>query len=90
MPEFMVQYAGCFEGADLLRVVYDPHVFELKKMDVPSASTIESRLQVPSGTAISTLAAIESALNTWLSDQSQPTVLLLMSSGKLMGYEARG
>jgi len=90
MPEFMVQYAGCFEGADLLRVVYDPHVFELKKMDVPSAATIESRLQVPSGTAISTLHAIESALNTWLSDQSQPTVLLLMSSGKLMGYEARG
>jgi len=89
MPEFMVQYAGCFEGADLLKVVYDLHVFELKKMDIPSASTIESRLQVAPGTAISTLADIESALSDWLSDDSQPTVLLLMSSGAFMGLTLR-
>lgn len=44
MPEFMSQYAGCFQGADETLVLFDPHVFEIKKMDVPSKETVRSRI----------------------------------------------
>jgi hypothetical protein len=44
MPEFMSQYAGCFNGADETLVLFDPHVFEIKKMDVPSKETVRSRI----------------------------------------------
>jgi len=44
MPEFMSQYAGCFNGADETLVLFDPHVFEIKKMDIPSKETVRSRI----------------------------------------------
>ena len=68
--------------ADAVCVLYDPHVFELKRMDVPSKETIEQRFG--KGEALSDL----TSLQAWLSgamQADQPLVVLLMSSGNLCG-----
>ena len=81
-PDFMGRYKGTLDPADAVCVLYDPHVFELKRMDVPSKETIEQRFG--KGQALSDL----SSLKHWLSDAMethQPMVVLLMSSGNLCG-----
>jgi len=81
-PDFMGRYKGTLDPADAVCVLYDPHVFELKSMEVPSKETIEQRFG--KGQALSNL----SSLKHWLSDAMethQPMVVLLMSSGNLCG-----
>ncbi|MFM7639306.1 MAG: UDP-N-acetylmuramate--L-alanine ligase [Bacteroidota bacterium] len=81
-PEFMQRYQGTLNPADAVCVLYDPHVFELKHMEVPSKETIE--LRFGKGQALSDL----NSLQDWLSnalDTHQPMVVLLMSSGNLCG-----
>jgi UDP-N-acetylmuramate: L-alanyl-gamma-D-glutamyl-meso-diaminopimelate ligase len=81
-PDFMGRYKGTLDPADAVCVLYDPHVFELKRMEVPSKETIEQRFG--KGQALSNL----SSLKHWLSDAMethQPMVVLLMSSGNLCG-----
>ncbi len=81
-PDFMQRYRGTLNPADAVCVLYDPHVFELKRMEVPSKETIEQRFG--KGQALSDL----SSLKQWLSDAMethQPMVVLLMSSGNLCG-----
>jgi UDP-N-acetylmuramate: L-alanyl-gamma-D-glutamyl-meso-diaminopimelate ligase len=81
-PDFMGRYKGTLDPADAVCVLYDPHVFELKRMEVPSKETIEQRFG--KGQALSDL----SSLKHWLSDAmetQQPMVVLLMSSGNLCG-----
>jgi UDP-N-acetylmuramate: L-alanyl-gamma-D-glutamyl-meso-diaminopimelate ligase len=81
-PDFMGRYKGTLDPADAVCVLYDPHVFELKRMEVPSKETIEQRFG--KGQALSDL----SSLKHWLSDAMethQPMVVLLMSSGNLCG-----
>jgi UDP-N-acetylmuramate: L-alanyl-gamma-D-glutamyl-meso-diaminopimelate ligase len=81
-PDFMGRYKGTLDPADAVCVLYDPHVFELKRMEVPSKETIEQRFG--KGQALSNL----SSLKHWLSDAmetQQPMVVLLMSSGNLCG-----
>jgi UDP-N-acetylmuramate: L-alanyl-gamma-D-glutamyl-meso-diaminopimelate ligase len=81
-PDFMGRYKGTLDPADSVCVLYDPHVFELKRMEVPSKETIEQRFG--KGQALSDL----SSLKHWLSDAMethQPMVVLLMSSGNLCG-----
>jgi hypothetical protein len=78
----MGRYKGTLDPADAVCVLYDPHVFELKRMEVPSKETIEQRFG--KGQALSDL----SSLKHWLSDAMethQPMVVLLMSSGNLCG-----
>ncbi len=81
-PDFMQRYQGTLNPADAVCVLYDPHVFELKRMEVPSKETIEKRFG--KGEALSDL----SSLKNWISsamETHQPMVVLLMSSGNLCG-----
>lgn len=81
-PHFMQRYQGTLNPADSVCVLYDPHVFELKRMEVPSKETIEQRFG--KGQALSDLPSLQH----WLSDvmeTNQPMVVLLMSSGNLCG-----
>lgn len=43
-PQFMEGYKGLFESADEAWVLFDPHVFELKRMPVPSREDVAQRL----------------------------------------------
>lgn len=81
-PDFMQRYQGTLNPADAVCVLYDPHVFELKRMEVPSKETIEQRFG--KGQALSDLPSLQH----WLSDAMethQSMVVLLMSSGNLCG-----
>ena len=81
-PDFMQRYQGTLNPADAVCVLYDPHVFELKRMEVPSKETIEQRFG--KGQAMSDLPSLQH----WLSDAMethQSMVVLLMSSGNLCG-----
>lgn len=81
-PDFMQRYRGTLNPADTVCILYDPHVFELKRMEVPSNEIIESRFG--KGTAMSTLADLEHWLSQAL-NTNEPVVVLLMSSGNLCG-----
>jgi len=83
-PEFMGRYKGTLDPADDVCILFDPHVFELKRMEVPSKETVE--LRFGKGKAINRL----DELQLWLSsamETDQPVVLLLMSSGNLAGLD---
>ncbi len=83
MPEFMSQYAGCFQGADETLVLFDPHVFEIKKMDVPSKETVHSRIQT--GEVFNDALELHNRVQELRQQTDKPTVLLLMSSGNFGG-----
>ncbi len=83
-PDFMGRYKGTLDPADAVCILFDPHVFELKRMEVPSKETVESRFG--KGKAMNDLGALMS----WLSDETstdQAVVVLLMSSGNLAGLD---
>ncbi len=83
MPEFMSQYSGCFQGADETLVLFDPHVFEIKKMDVPSKETVYSRIQT--GEVFNSATELHQRVQELRKQTDKPTVLLLMSSGNFGG-----
>ena len=80
----MGQYNQTMDAADAVFVLYDSHVFELKRMPVPSAETIKQRLGDVEvyNDANELKLAVKKAL---LHHEGQKTVLLLMSSGNLAG-----
>ena len=83
-PEFMGRYRDTLNPADEVCILFDPHVFELKRMEIPSRETVEMRFG--KGQAMSTL----DELKTWLHqtmETDQPAVVLLMSSGNLAGLD---
>ena len=84
MPEFMGQYNQTMDAADTVFVLYDAHVFELKRMPVPSAETIKERLGNVAvfSDAEQLKLAVKQALHV---PEGQKSVLLLMSSGNLAG-----
>jgi UDP-N-acetylmuramate-alanine ligase len=84
MPEFMGQYNQTMDAADTVFVLYDAHVFELKRMSVPSAETIKERLGNVAvfSDAEQLKLAVKQALHV---HEGQKSVLLLMSSGNLAG-----
>ncbi len=80
----MGRYNGTLDPADAVCILFDPHVFELKRMEVPSKETVESRFGKCK--AMNDLGALMS----WLSAEKttdQPVVVLLMSSGNLAGLD---
>ncbi len=82
MPEFMSQYHGTMDAADSIFVLYDPHVFELKRMPVPSAETIRERLG--NVRVFSDVELLQEAVRQSFKTNNK-NVLLLMSSGNLGG-----
>lgn len=85
-PEFMGRYKNTLNPADDVWILFDPHVFELKKMEVPSAETIE--LRFGKGKALNDpqqmLAEVKHILHQHAAEHC---VLLLMSSGNLGGLQ---
>jgi len=82
-PEFMPRYKGTLGPADQRWVLYDPHVFALKKMDIPSAEEMQARL----GADVRLFADAESLGQALKQEQSQ--VWLIMSSGNVGGLDLK-
>lgn len=84
MPEFMGQYNQTMDAADQVFVLFDPHVFELKRMPVPSAEIIQQRLgNVEVFSNVSEMQEKVKAATL----KGQKNVILLMSSGNLGGSQ---
>lgn len=79
--DFMQGYHGALDMADAAFVLFDPHVFELKKMPVPTTEEIKSAF----GTVVALSDPLELQQQVQLACQNKPLVLLLMSSGNLGG-----
>lgn len=84
MPEFMIQYNHTMDAANKVFVFYDPHVFELKRMPVPSAETIQQRMG--NVAVFSNLGELQDSVKNAMS-KGEKNVLLLMSSGNLGGSQ---
>ncbi len=87
-PEFMESYKGLFDVAEEAWVLYDPHVFELKKMPVPPAEVIQERLG--NVRLFNNLEVLEEALlefRTTAKSQNENWVSLWMSSGNFGGLK---
>lgn len=82
MPEFMAQYHHTMADANDVFVLFDPHVFELKRMPVPSAETIKERMG--NVNVFSDVALMQKAVKQSI-HSTKKNVLLLMSSGNLGG-----
>ncbi len=76
-PEFMAQYAQTMNNADHSMVLFNPHVFEQKKMEIPTRETVGFRIGV---TAFDNFNDLSNYLDKLILG-SEKKVLLLMSSG---------
>jgi UDP-N-acetylmuramate: L-alanyl-gamma-D-glutamyl-meso-diaminopimelate ligase len=77
--EFLPDYAGCMDEADVRLVLLDPHVFALKRLPVlPDGDVAETF----SATVFHDGKHLSSALREAIQSSGKPAVLLLMSSGK--------
>lgn len=85
-PEFMSTYKGLLDAAQEAWVLYDPHVFEWKKMPVPEKEEIQNRLGAVR--LFNNPEELSNALQQWRS-QSSPElkVSLWMSSGNFGGLK---
>ena len=87
-PEFMEGYKGLFDSADDAWVLYDPHVFELKRMKVPSKEEMQQRLG--NVRLFNHPQELENALSEWksnLNSLDKHVVSLWMSSGNFGGLK---
>lgn len=87
-PEFMEGYKGLFDSADEAWVLYDPHVFELKRMPIPSFQEMQSRLG--NVRLFSDPIDLTAALKDWqlrVKNGNENVVSLWMSSGNFGGVK---
>jgi UDP-N-acetylmuramate: L-alanyl-gamma-D-glutamyl-meso-diaminopimelate ligase len=81
-PAFLPGYRNTLSPADHAFVLYDPHVFELKRMPVPEPGYIAN--QVGNCQEFSNPEHLKEAVGlVW--DDSKKNILLLMSSGNMAG-----
>lgn len=80
--DFLPGYKGSLNPADAALVLYDPHVYALKKMPIPAPGFIQSTIE--NCTEFSDPSLLKSAIQKELKSDV-PVVLLLMSSGNLGG-----
>lgn len=79
--DFLQGYHGTLAPADEAFVLFDPHVYELKKMPVPDAAVLENGF----GNCKAFSNPAELKLQVMNALKNQDAVLLLMSSGNLGG-----
>jgi UDP-N-acetylmuramate: L-alanyl-gamma-D-glutamyl-meso-diaminopimelate ligase len=83
-PDFLPGYNNTISPANHAFVLYDPHVFELKRMPVPEPGHISS--QIGNCAEFNDPEALKQAVaGAW--DASRKNILLLMSSGNLGGLK---
>jgi len=80
--DFLPAYAHTLDPADAAFLLFDPHVYALKKMPLPEASILEKT--VGHCRAFSTASELKSAVQKNI-EGKEKIVLLLMSSGNLGG-----
>ncbi len=81
-PEFLPGYHNTLSPADHAFVLYDPHVYELKRMPVPEPGYIAG--QIGHCSEFNNPEQLKEAVNkAW--DDSKRNILLLMSSGNMAG-----
>ncbi len=76
-PEFMAQYANTMDATEHAMVLFNPHVFEQKKMEIPTKEIVQSRTGVKAFDNFKDLSEFVDEL--MLGEERK--VLLLMSSG---------
>lgn len=81
-PAFLPGYRGTLSPSDVALVLYDPHVFELKKMPVPEPGKVAEI--IGDCAEFSHPEPLKAAVRAQI-QAGRPTVLLLMSSGNLGG-----
>lgn len=87
-PDFMESYNGLFAVSDEAWVLFDPHVFELKRMPVPATEEVKNRLG--NVRVFNSAAALELAYEQWKvknTELQSPAVSLWMSSGNFGGVK---
>jgi UDP-N-acetylmuramate: L-alanyl-gamma-D-glutamyl-meso-diaminopimelate ligase len=83
-PDFLPQYAHCFDAPDVAVVYFNPHVLEHKRLPPLAAATVAEAFQRPDIRVITDSAE----LATFLRTQSwRDANLLLMSSGTFDGLD---
>jgi UDP-N-acetylmuramate: L-alanyl-gamma-D-glutamyl-meso-diaminopimelate ligase len=83
-PDFLPQYAHCFDAPDVAVVYFNPHVLEHKRLPPLAAATVAAAFQRPDLNVITDSAE----LAAFLRSQSWANAnLLLMSSGTFDGLD---
>lgn len=85
--EFLPDYTGCMNAADIRMVLLDPHVFALKRLPVlpdPEVAATFSARVFHNGNKLA------SALSEAIQSSVKPVVVLLMSSGKFDDMDIAG
>lgn len=85
--DFLPGYKGSLSKADQAYVLFDPHVYTLKKMPVPEASKIEKT--IGDCRAFSDAEKLFDTLKAEMKEAGGKQVVLLMSSGNLGGYDIK-
>lgn len=83
-PDFLPGYRGTLSPADNAFVLYDPHVFELKRMPVPEYGYISA--QIENCTEYNQPEVLQKEVVTAINN-TRKNVILLMSSGNLGGLK---
>lgn len=86
--EFLPQYAGALEPADVAAVFYSPKTLEIKKMPPISFDDIRDAFEAPDAHVMTSA----DDLKAWLIKEadSKPVTFLLMSSGTFGGLPLQG
>jgi len=82
-PEFLKEYKGCMDAADLSVVFYDHHVLELKRMPDLSPETVKTAF----GGRVEVMTDASEFRRFVESLELNHTNLLLMSSGNFSGIK---
>ncbi|TVT43208.1 peptidoglycan synthetase [Hymenobacter setariae] len=86
-PEFLPQYAHCFDAPDVAVVYFNPHVLEHKRLPPLAPEAVAAAFQRPDLRVFTDSQALAAFLRT----QSWPnTNLLLMTSGTFDGLDLAG
>lgn len=83
-PEFLTQYKGALDAADVAAVFYSPHAVMIKQLEEVKAEQIEEAFQRDDLIIFTNPADFKTFL---YSEDYQNTVLLLMSSGNYGGLD---
>ncbi|GAA3962879.1 UDP-N-acetylmuramate--L-alanine ligase [Hymenobacter antarcticus] len=83
-PDFLPQYAHCFDAPDVAVVYFNPHVLEHKRLPPLAAATVAEAFQRPDIRVITDSAELAAFLRSQTWDNAN---LLLMSSGTFDGMD---
>ena len=84
LADFIPMYAGVFDEVDASAICVDAHAFEIKKMPVLSKAEILSAFASEQSQVLHNSEELLHTLDSW---KGEYDVILLLSSGNLMGVD---